>query len=74
LLRHSQNWHLDAPPSDLERQKLAQRQLKLNSQAWEEGELVEIRLAIGFEAEMAGKAIAKMSRRAACFPTELNRS
>ncbi|HEY9741629.1 MAG TPA: hypothetical protein V6C90_14155 [Coleofasciculaceae cyanobacterium] len=45
MLRHSQNWHLDSPPSDLERQKLAQRQLKPNSQAWEEGELVEIRLA-----------------------------
>jgi len=31
--------------SDIERQKLAQRLVKRDGEAWEEGELVDIRLA-----------------------------
>ncbi|HEY9636713.1 MAG TPA: hypothetical protein V6D14_25160 [Coleofasciculaceae cyanobacterium] len=43
MLRHSQNWHLDGRPSDVELQKLAQRLVKPDGEAWEEGELVDIR-------------------------------
>jgi hypothetical protein len=35
-------WSEGERTSDIELQKLAQRQVKPNSQAWEEGELVDI--------------------------------
>jgi hypothetical protein len=45
LLNNREHCYEGDRTSDIELQKLAQRQVKPNSQAWEEGELVDIRLA-----------------------------
>ncbi|MEP0811135.1 hypothetical protein NC996_17960 [Trichocoleus sp. ST-U2] len=58
--------------SDVELQKLSQRLVKPDGEAWEEGELVDIRLAEDLKRRRQQKRcceaqIEKMTRRPACF-------